>query len=229
MGLKQSKLTKAPNPWPITLALVMTLLIIEGLVAVVWSSTRPETISVEDYNDLQAELTTQIQAKDTALATALSQAKTAESKTKRLEQDVTQLRQKVTRLIDPEQLPLQVKGITASQTLNKIQDLCDKTSSSVNPENVNALLSILIEIQKNSVINTALDAKDTARQTLYKQIQIVLNQIDAYAGPIRSDKTSTLSAVKAYQQANNLKVDGKIGINTFMDMVKTFQEKRLSN
>jgi peptidoglycan hydrolase-like protein with peptidoglycan-binding domain len=78
------------------------------------------------------------------------------------------------------------------------------------------------------VINTALDEKSNARKDLYRQIQTILNVIDAYEGPIRSDKASTLAAVKAYQTQNKLTVDGKIGIKTFMTMIKAFQQKRLS-
>ncbi len=88
---------------------------------------------------------------------------------------------------------------------------------------------MLVDIQKNSVINTALDAESATRKTLYRQIQTIPREINAYDGPTGSDKASTLAAVKDYQAKNKLKVDGKIGIKTFMTMVKAFQTKRLSH
>ncbi|MCF7973526.1 MAG: peptidoglycan-binding protein, partial [Phycisphaerae bacterium] len=227
MGLKTvTGKINTQSPWAIAIALAVALLIIEGLAAVVWSGTRPQSIPLQDYNDLQTDLTSQLKTKETALADAAQKLQTAESHNERLQRDVTSLRQKVARLISPEQLPVQARGATPSQTLNKIQDLCDAVQQ-VNQANVSALLAVLVEIQKNSVINTALETKDPARETLYHQIQTILNQIDAYAGPIQSDQPSTLAAVKDYQTQNHLKVDGKIGINTFMTMVQSFQEKRL--
>lgn len=229
MGFNVKQLKQAPNPWPMAITLVVTLLIIEGLIMVVWSSTRAETIAFQDYNDLKTDLTNQISAKEEDILEALDKAKAFESANKRLESDILVLKQKIGRLIPPEQVPAQVRGISPSQTVNKIQALCDASANSVTREHVNALLSVLVEIQTNSIINTALEAKDAARQSLYQHIQIVLSQIDAYTGPIQSDQASTLAAVKAYQEANSLKVDGKIGMNTFITIVKAFQEKRLSN
>jgi murein L,D-transpeptidase YcbB/YkuD len=228
MGLK--KITDKINmqrPWAIAIALAIALLIIEGLVAVVWLGSRPQTVSLQDFNDLRTDLTAQLTAKEAALAEATRKLESAESQNRRLERDATSLSKKAARLIAPELLPAEVTGVTSSQTLQKIQSLCNAVRQ-VNQENVTALLAVLVEIQQNGVINTGLEAKDPARQTLYQQIQTILNQIDAYPGPIRSDQASTMAAVKAYQTQNKLKVDGKIGINTFMTMVQSFQAKRLS-
>lgn len=228
MGMKTTvPNTKATSPWPMAIALAVAVFVIQSLITVVWSSTRPQTISVQDYNDLQTDLTSQLETQKTRLAAMTRKMQAAQLQSKRLERDNTQLKQQASQHLRVEQLPTQVRGVTPSQCIGKIQRLCD-TTQQVNQDNVSALLAVLVEIQKNSVINTALDAKNAARKALYSQIQTILSQIDAYDGPIRSDKTSTLAAVKAYQTQNKLKVDGKIGINTFMTMVKAFQTKRLS-
>ncbi|NQV31961.1 MAG: peptidoglycan-binding protein [Phycisphaeraceae bacterium] len=229
MGLKTTvPSTKATSPWPMAIALAIAVFVIQSLIAVVWSSTRPQTISVQDYNDLQTDLASQLEAQDTTLAAMTRKMQSTQLLNKRLERDNTQLKQQASQRLRVEQLPTQVRGVTPSQCISKIQRLCD-VAQKVNQDNVSALLAVLVEIQKNSVINTALDAKSASRKALYSRIQTILNQIDAYNGPIRSDKTSTLAAVKAYQTQNKLKVDGKIGINTFMTMVKAFQTKRLSH
>jgi hypothetical protein len=218
--------TKPTSPWPIAIALAIAVLIMQSLVTVIWSSTRPEAISLQAHNDLQIDLTGQIEAQKVTVADMARKVQSAELQKKRLEQSNAQLQQKASKLLALEQLPAQVRGFTASQCISKIRTLCD-ASQKVNQDNVGALLAVLVQIQKNGVINTALDAKTASRKTLYRQIQTILNQIDAYAGPIRSDKTSTLAAVKAYQTQNKLKVDGKIGINTFMTIIQSFQAKRL--
>ncbi len=218
--------TKPTSPWPIAIALAIAVLIMQSLVTVIWSNTRPKAISLQDYNDLQTDLTGQIEAQKVTLADRARKVQSAQLQKKRLEQNNAQLQQKASKLLALEQLPAQVRGITTSQCISKIQTLCD-ASQKVNQDNVGALLAVLVQIQKNGVINTALDAKTASRKTLYRQIQTILNQIDAYAGPIRSDRASTVAAVKAYQTQKKLKVDGKIGINTFMTMVQSFQAKRL--
>ena len=225
MGLKTTTPnTKTTSPWPIAIALAIAVFIMQGLITIVWSST--QTISVQDYNDLENSLTSELEAQKTALAAATRKMQSAQLHGKRLEAENLKLKREASRFLRIEQLPTQVRDATPSQCIRRIQGLCD-TVENVNPENVGALLAVLVEIQKNAVINTAQDAKSTARQTLYRQIQTLLNEIDAYSGPIRSDKASTLAAVKAYQTKSKLKVDGKIGIQTFMTMVKAFQEKRL--
>jgi len=227
MGLKTTTPNrKTTSPWPIAIALAIAVFIMQGLITIVWSSTRPQTISVQDYNDLETSLTSQLDAQKSALAAATRERQSAQLHNKRLEADNLKLKREASRLLRIEQLPTQVRDATPSQCIRRIQDLCDGVQN-VNPENIGALLAVLVEIQKNGVINTAQDAKSSARQTLYRQIQTLLKEIDAYGGPIRSDKTSTLAAVKAYQAKSKLKVDGKIGIQTFMTMVKAFQEKRL--
>ena len=227
MGLKPTTPnTKATSPWPIAIALAIAVFVMQSLVAVIWSSTRPQTISAQDYNDLQADLTSQLEAQKTTLATMTRKTQSAKLHTQRLEGDNARLKQEASGFLRVEQLPTQVRGVTQSQCISKVQKLCDVVEQ-VNQENVSALLDVLVEIQKNSVINTGLDAKSATRKTLYRQIQTILNQIGAYDGPTRSDKASTLAAVKDYQAKNKLKVDGKIGIKTFMTMVKAFQTKRL--
>ena len=227
MGLKiLTNKNIAQSPWAIAIALAIALLIAQCLIVVVWSSTRPKTVLLQDYNDLQTDTTNQLERQKATMAGMTRNLKSAQLQSRRLERDNIQLKQKVSRLLPLEKLPAQVRGATPSQCLGKIKRLCDVIQQ-VNQDNVSALLAVLVEIQKNGVINTALDAKTPARQTLYRQIQTILNQIDAYNGPIRSDKTSTLAAVKAYQTQSKLKVDGKIGIQTFMTMVHAFQTKRL--
>lgn len=228
MGLKTATPnTKAVSPWPIAIALAVAVFVMQSLITVVWSSTRPQTVSVQDYNDLQTDLTAQLEAQKSTLATVTRKMRSAQTQINRLERDNTQLKQKAERLLRTDQLPTQVRGVTPIQCMSKIRALCD-AAEQVNQDNVSALLAVLVEVQKNGVINTAVDAKSETRKDLYSQIQTILSQIDAYNGPIRSDKTSTLAAVKAYQTQNKLKVDGKIGIKTFMTMVTTFQENRLS-
>ncbi len=228
MGLKTATPKKtATSPWPIAIALAIAVCVMQSLITVIWASTRPETISVQDYNNLQTKLTGQVETQTTALASTTRMLQSAELLNQRLEGDNVRLRQTAKKLLRVDQLPIQVRGVTPSQSISKIRKLCDVTGK-VNQNNVSALLSVLVEIQKSGVINTALDAKTASRKTLYRQIQTILNQIGAYAGPTRSDKASTLAAVKAYQTQNKLMVDGKIGIKTFMTMVKAFREKHLS-
>jgi len=228
MGLKiLTNKNIAQNPWAIAIALAITLLIAEGLIAIVWSSTRPKTVLLQDYNDLQTDLTSQLEEQKAEVTDITRKIASAQMQNKMLERDNIQLKQSISARLSLEQLPVQVRGVTPSQCLGKIKAICN-TTLQVNQANVSALLAVLVEIQKNGVINTALDAKTPARQTLYRQIQTVLTEIDAYRGPILSDKTSTLAAVKAYQTQSKLKVDGKIGIQTFMTMVQAFQQKRLS-
>ncbi|MCP4449994.1 MAG: peptidoglycan-binding protein [Planctomycetes bacterium] len=228
MGLKTTTPKKKPaSPWPIAIALAIAVFVMQSLITVIWSSTRPETISAQEYNDLQSELTSQAETQKTALAGATREMRSAQLEHQRLQGENAHLKQQASNLLRVERLPIQVRGVTPSQCIGKIQRLCD-VAQQVNQDNVSALLAVLVEIQKNSVINTALDAKSAARKNLYRQIQTLLREIDAYGGPVRSDKTSTLAAVKAYQTQSKLKVDGKIGINTLMTMVRTFQKKRLS-
>jgi hypothetical protein len=61
MGLKTATHnTKATSPWPIAIALAIAVFVMQSLITVIWSGTRPESISAQDYNDLQTDLTSVI-------------------------------------------------------------------------------------------------------------------------------------------------------------------------
>jgi hypothetical protein len=143
MGLKtNTPKTKPVSPWPIAIALAIAVFVMQSLIAVVWSSTRPQTISAQDYNDLETELTSQVEAEKTALASITRKMQTAQLQNTRLQGDNTQLKQQASRLLSVEQLPTQVRGASPSQCVSKIQRLCDVTQQ-VNQNNVSALLAVL--------------------------------------------------------------------------------------
>ena len=60
-------------------------------------------------------------------------------------------------------------------------------------------------------------------------ILILLKTIAASNGPVNGQGPDTVKAVKAFQAQRQLKVDGKIGIKTFLKIVADFKSTCLIN
>jgi hypothetical protein len=218
---------RTPKKLLSALGIIVTILALEGIAIGVWLKTRPEppkTVPMQDFNDLQTEFT----AEQARLKKSQQQNTQLQTQYKSLQGKNNGLTQRLSQLISPETLPAQVRGQTNGQTLEKIQALCRATQQ-VNHTNVGALLAVLQEIQNNGVIYTGLDVKDEKRKALYTQIQILLKAIEVSDGPVNGQGPDTLRAVKDFQTQKQLKVDGKIGIKTFLQIVADFESTCLGN
>jgi len=80
-------------------------------------------------------------------------------------------------------------------------------------------------IQSSGIVNTTQDPKTQTERAVYMNIQTLLQAIDAYAGPITGQSEDLLPAVKAFQNANQLKIDGKVGMRTFMAMAAAYESR----
>lgn len=218
---------KTPGRLVSALGIIVVILAIEGIAIGVWLKTRPEplkTVPAQDFNDLQAEFT----AEQARLKKSLQQNTQLQTRYNSLQRKSNGLTQRLSQLISPETLPAQVRGQTNGQTLEKIQALCRATQQ-VNHTNVGALLAVFQEIQNNGVIYTGLEAKDEKRKALYAQIQILLKAIEVSDGPVNGQGPDTLRAVKDFQTQKQLKVDGKIGSKTFLQVVADFESACLGS
>lgn len=203
------------------LGIIVVILSLEGIAVGIWLKTRPEppkTILLQDFNDLQADLTV-TQAK---LNESLKESTQLQTQCNALQRQNNTLNQRLSQLISPLALPAQVRSQSKDQALEKIQALC-QAMQQVNHSNVGALLAVLQEIQNHGVIDAGLEAKDTERQALYRQIQILLRAVESSHGPVNGQGPDTLRAVKDFQAQKQLKVDGKIGIKTFLQIVTDFE------
>jgi hypothetical protein len=231
MKMTESEKTDTPKKTPKRLlfatGIVVMMLALEGIAIGVWLTSRPEppqTVLMQDFNDLQADFT----AEQVKLKESLQQNKQLQAQCTNLQRKHNGLTQKLSLLIAPEALPAQVRGQTKAQTLERIQTLCS-TAQQLNSRNVGALLGVLQEIHENGVIYTGLEVKNEERKTLYTQIQTLLNAIKVFDGPINGQSPATLKAVKDFQTQRQLKVDGKIGIKTFLQIIADFESTCLNN
>jgi hypothetical protein len=218
---------KTPKRLLFATGIVVMMLALEGIAIGVWLTTRPEppqTVLMQDFNDLQADFT----AEQVKLKESLRQNKQLQTQCASLQRKHNGLNQKLSLLIAPETLPEQVRGQTKEQSLERIQTLC-RTAQQLNPRNVGALLAVLQEIHENGVIYTGLEVKNEERKALYTQIQTLLNAIKVFNGPITGQSPDTLKAVKDFQTQRQLKVDGKIGIKTFLQIIAEFESTCLNN
>ena len=221
--------------WSSRLGAATTVLLLEGILLAAWAMTRPEPpemILREEHQRLkvafQEELEEEKKKTREAKQQAQSQIRLKEARYANLQRKHEDLNRELARAIRADRLPKQVQANTGQQTLKNIETVCQEHSR-VNPTNVAALLAVLVEIQQHGTINTALNAKPSSRQSLYKQVQVLLQAIGSYSGAITGAQTSTLMAVKAFQTKNQLKVDGKIGLNTYMEMARLFARERLDS
>ena len=217
---------KTRKPLLFATGVVVTMLALEGIAIGIWLTTRPEppqTVLMQDFNDLQADFT----AEQGKLRESLRKNKQLQAQCASLQRKHSGLNQKISRLIAPETLPAQVRGQTNEQSLQRIRALCS-TAQQLNPRNVGALLAVLNEIHKKGVIYTGLEAENEERKALYTQIQTLLNAIKVFNGPITGQSLATLKAVKDFQTQRQLKVDGKIGIKTFLQITADFENTYLN-
>jgi hypothetical protein len=224
---KTDSTEKTPKRLLFATGIIVTMLALEGITVGVWLKTRPEppqTVPMQDFNDLQSDFT----AGQAKLRESLQKNKQLQAQCASLQRKHSGLNRKISQLIVPETLPAQVRGKTKAQSLEKIRTLCS-TAQQLNPRTVGALLAVLQEIHENGVIYTGLEAKNEARKTLYTQIQILLNTIKVFNGPITGKGPDTLKAVKNFQTQRQLKVDGKIGIKTFVQIAADFESTCLNS
>lgn len=224
---KTDSTEKTPKRLLFATGIIVMMLALEGIAISVWLTTRPkppQTVLMQDYNDLQAEFT----AEQAKLKGSLQQNKQLQAQCASLQRKHSGLSRKLSQLIAPETLPVQVRGQTKELSLKKIQGLC-RTTQQLNPSNVGALLAVLQEIHENGVIYTGLEVKNEERKTLYTQIQTLLNAIKVFSGPINGQSPDTLKAVKDFQSQRQLKVDGKIGIKTFLQIIADFESTCLKS
>lgn len=218
---------KTPNRLVSALGIVVVVLALEGIAVGIWIKARPEppkTVLMQDFNDLQADFTS-TQAK---LKASLQQYNQIQARCTSLQRQNAGLSQRLSQLISPETLPPQVRSQSNDNALAKIQALC-QARQQLNSRNVGALLSVFQELQSKGVINTGLAAPDEKRQALYTQIQILLQAIKVLDGPINGQGPDTLRAVKRFQAQRQLKVDGKIGMKTFSQVVAKFKQNCLAD
>ena len=232
--IKRDK-TNTPKQWRTYLGTVIIVLILEGLLFGAWVMIGPEspqTVLLKEQQRhsgvLQKALEEEKKKTREAKQQAQSQIKLKEARYQNLQKKHDDLNREFALAIRTDRLPRQMQGNTGQQTLKNIETVYQEHSR-VNPTNVAALLAVLVEIQQHGTINTALDAKQSSRQSLYKQVQVLLQAIGSYSGPITGAQTDTLMAVKAFQTKNQLKVDGKIGLKTYMGMARLFARERLES
>lgn len=226
---------KTPKRWTAHLRTVVIVLVLEGLLFGVWAMTRPEPPQTALPKELQKrsgvlqrELEEEKKKTREAKQHAQSQIRLKEARYANLKRKLEDLNGELALAIPTIRLPIRVQAQTSQQTLKNIETVC-REHARVNPTNVAALVAVLVEIQQHGTINTALDAKQSPRQFLYKQIQVLLQAIGSYSGDITGAQTNTLMAVKAFQTENQLKVDGKVGLKTYMGMAKRFARERLDS
>ena len=221
--------------WRSRLGTVTTVLLLEGILFAAWAMTRPELpemILRKEHQSLkvafQEALAEEKKKTREAKQQTQSQIRLKEARYANLQRKHEDLSKALALAIRTDRLPRQVQASTGPQTLKNIETVCQEHAR-VNPTNVAALLAVLAEIQQHGTINTALDAKQSSRQSLYKQVQVLLQAIGSYSDAITGAQTNTLMAVKAFQTKNQLKVDGIIGLKTYMRMARLFAHERLDS
>ena len=221
--------------WGAHLRTVAIVLILEGILFGAWAMTRPEPpqwILLEEHHSLKVAFQEELEEEKKKTREAKQQTQTQirlkEARYANLQRKHEDLSKALALAIRTDRLPRQVQASTGPQTLKNIETVCQEHAR-VNPTNVAALLAVLAEIQQHGTINTALDAKQSSRQSLYKQVQVLLQAIGSYSGAITGAQTNTLMAVKAFQTKNQLKVDGIIGLKTYMRMARLFAHERLDS
>jgi len=219
--------------WRTHLRTVTIVLTLEGILFGAWAMIgpeSPETVLLKEQQRLSGTLQKALEEEKKktreAKQQAQSQIKLKEARYQNLQRKHNDLNREFAQAVRTDRLPRQMQGNTGQETLKNIETVYQEHSR-VNPTNVAALLAVLVEIQQHGIINTALDAKQSSRQTLYKQVQVLLHAIGSYSGPITGTQSNTLMAVKAFQTKNQLKVDGKIGLKTYMGMARLFARERL--
>jgi len=224
-----------PKQWRTHLRTVTIVLTLEGILFGAWAMIgpeSPETVLLKEQQRLSGTLQKALEEEKKktreAKQQAQSQIKLKEARYENLQRKHNDLNRDFALAIRTDRLPTQVQADTGRQTLKNIETVCQEHSR-VNPTNVAALLAVLVEIQQHGTINTALDAKQSSRQSLYKQVQVLLQAIGSYSGAITGAQTNTLMAVKAFQTKNQLKVDGIIGLKTYMRMARLFAHERLDS
>ena len=217
--------------WRSRLGAVTTVLLLEGILFAAWAMTRPELpemIPRKEHQSLKVALQKALEEEKKKTREAKqqtqSQIRLKEARYANLQRKHEDLRQELALAIRTDRLPRQVQANTGPQTLENIETV-GQEHARVNPTNVAALLAVLVEIQQHGTINTALDAKQSSRQSLYKQVQVLLQAIGSYSGAVTGAQTNTLMAVKAFQTKNQLKVDGIIGLKTYMGMARLFAQR----
>jgi murein L,D-transpeptidase YcbB/YkuD len=226
-SLLGAKKKRKPSFVKTPMGAMITLLLLEAIAYGAWSYLGPkaeETVSLELHTQLQGQLA----AEQTTVQDLRNKLKSNDTRYQSLQKKNQKLTREVDVAIRLDELPQQVKGKHSAEVIEKITTLC-KESQDVNRINVGALLTVLREIQQQDVINASLEAQEETRQSLYKKIQVVLHAIDSYSGPITNEQGKTLQAVKDFQAQNGLKVDGKIGLKTFMRIVEQFEVRRLGS
>ena len=215
IGAKRRKTSFIKSP----AGVVITILLIGTAVYFIWLKDKQE--SQDNSLALQEKLAA-AQNEIQKLRTEITQ------KNKELQRQKQNPVQSTSGVISIDQLPLQIRGENKSKAeiISKINIIC-KEIRNVNRLNVGALLAVFREQQKQSVINTALPANNDSRRILYKQIQVVLNAIGSFSGPVTDKQKDAFEAVKNFQRQNKLKVDGKIGLKTFIRIVELFEKNPL--
>ena len=83
------------------------------------------------------------------------------------------------------------------------------------------------ELATSGTINTERMNIDEHGRELNKHIQKIYITIGHYSGDLNGDPSSTSSIVKQFQMSKNIKVDGVIGRDTWREIVKEFELKKL--
>ena len=78
---------------------------------------------------------------------------------------------------------------------------------------------ISVELATTGSIDTNLPSPDDSTKDVYKCVQVCLKAIGCYDGGIDGDPTRTKEATTKFQRDNKLKVDGKIGRDTWRTML----------
>ena len=209
--------------------MLITLIIV--LCSIIWSikahqidpAQDPNWIPLSELQQAQKELDQQKQI-----------TQSQKQKIAQLGQQTTSLQQKIARqsseserMISLTQLPLELRGDTVQSSLDKIRQLQQSASVPQNDSNATlAYFAILDHLQQHGVINTAEPAGDTARQELYDHILTALASLKIVT-PDGDLQQKALNSIKRFQTEQKVKVDGKIGMQTFMAMVRQFQQQSM--
>ncbi len=200
---------------------------IVALGAVIWDMKVHQIDPAQDPNWVAL---TDVQQLQKQLDQEKKKAQEQQHRNQQLTQQISGLQRQIARqtsesehMIPLSRLPQGLQGDSVQSSLDNILKLQHQVET---PHTDSGLIlsyfAILEYLQAQGVINTAEPASDDTRQSLYSHIQTALKGLGVTI-PAGELQPQTYETVKRFQAEQKLKVDGKIGMQTFMAMVRQFQ------
>lgn len=208
--------------------ILMTVIIVLG--SVIWSlkanqiddpAQDPNWVPRSELQQAQEELAQQKKAtqEQQAKATQLRQ------KYSSLQGQMARKSSEAQNSIPLKRLPRDLRGDSVQACLDNILALQQQAQTPQTNQGgpIEAYFAILDHLQTHGVINTAEAAGDESRQSLYSHIQVALQSLDIEIQANDDLQKQTYDTVTRFQKNQKVKVDGKIGMQTFMAMVHQYQ------